>query len=56
MIAGFAAGFARHLSAEETFRIALAVSAANALSIFTGDFDPDDYARILPNVVINKLE
>ena len=56
MVAGFAAGFARHLSTEETFRMALAVSAASALSIFTGDFDPDDYARLLPGITISKLE
>lgn len=55
MVAGFAVGFARHLSAEESFRMALAVSAANALSIFTGDFDPKDYMRILPGVTIEKL-
>ena len=55
MVAGFAVGFARHLSAEESFRMALAVSAANALSIFTGDFDPKDYDRILPGVTIEKL-
>jgi len=56
MVAGFATGIVRHLSAEETFRMALAVSAASALSIFTGDFDPDDYARLLPGVTISKLE
>ena len=56
MVAGFAAGFVRHLSTEETFRMALAVSAASALSIFTGDFDPEDYARLLPGVIVNKLE
>lgn len=55
MVGGFAVGFARHLSAHESFRMALAVSAANALSIFTGDFDPEDYDRILPGVNIEKL-
>ena len=55
MIAGFAAGIARHLSTEETFRMALAVSAANALSLFTGDFAPEDYDRLLPGVTIEKL-
>lgn len=56
MVAGFAVGFARHLSAEESFRMALAVSAASALSIFTGGFDPEDYARILPGITVEKLQ
>ena len=55
MVAGFAVGFARGLPVEETFRMALAVSAANALSLFTGDFDPADYERLYPDVVIEKL-
>ena len=55
MVAGFAVGFARRLPVEETFRMALAVSAANALSLFTGDFDPADYERLLPQVVIEKI-
>ena len=55
MVAGFAVGFARGLPVEETFRMALAVSAANALSLFTGDFDPADYKRLYPDVIIKKL-
>ena len=55
MVAGFAVGFARRLPVEETFRMALAVSAANALSIFTGDFDPADYARLLPLVTVEQI-
>ena len=56
MVAGFAVGFARRLPIEETFRMALAVSAANALSLFTGDFDPADYDRLYPEVLIEKLQ
>ena len=55
MVAGFAVGFARHLSMAETFRMALAVSAAGALSLFTGDFDLTDYERIYPEVSIDKV-
>lgn len=55
MVAGFAVGFARRLPILDSFRMALAVSAANALSIFTGDFDPADYARLYPNVSIEKI-
>ena len=55
MVAGFAVGFARGLPVTETFRTALAVSAANALSLFTGDFDPADYERLYPRVEIEKI-
>ena len=55
MVAGFAVGFARRLPIDETFRMALAVSAANALSLFTGDFDPANYERLYPDVRIEKL-
>lgn len=55
MVAGFAVGFARHLSMAETFRMALAVSAASALSLFTGDFDLADYDRLYPEVSVNKV-
>lgn len=55
MVAGFAVGFARHLSMAKTFRMALAVSAASALSLFTGDFAPADYDRIYPEVSVNKV-
>ena len=55
MTAGFAVGFARSLSTEDTFRMALAVSAASALSLFTGDFDPADYERLLPEISIRRV-
>ena len=55
MVAGFAVGFARSLPAEETFRMALAVSAASALSLFTGSFDGADYERLRPEVSIHRM-
>ena len=56
MVAGFAVGLARRLPIAESFRMALAVSAANALSLFTGDFHPDDYAKLFPEVTIRSLD
>ena len=56
MIAGFAVGMARRLPPEETFRIALAVSAANALSLYTGDFAQEDYDRLYGQVTVEKLQ
>ena len=55
MVAGFAVGFARRLPVEETFRTALAVSAASALSLFTGDFDPADYERLAPLITVERV-
>ena len=55
MVAGFAVGFARRLPMPEAFRMALAVSAANALSLFTGSFDRADYERLLPQIEICPL-
>ena len=55
MVAGFAVGFSRRLSHAECFRISLAVSAANALSLFTGDFDRKDYEMLYPQITIEQL-
>ena len=55
MLAGFAVGFARRLPAAEAFRMALAVSAASALNLMTGDFDPADYERLYPEVIVEQL-
>ena len=55
MTAGFAVGFARSLPVEDTFRMALAVSAAGALSLFTGDFDPAEYERLLPEIAVRRV-
>ena len=55
MVAGFAVAFARKLSAVDGFRMALAVSAASALSLLTGDFNPADYECLFPEVTIENL-
>ena len=55
MLAGFALAFARRMPVEEGLRTALAVSAASALSLLTGDFDPADYERLYPRITIEKL-
>ncbi len=55
MTAGFAVGFARFLPVTESFRMALAVSAASALSLFTGDFDPAEYERLLPEITVRRI-
>ena len=55
MLAGFAVGFARGWSIEKSFRTALAVSAASALSLLTGDYQEEDYERILPQVTIEEV-
>ncbi len=55
MLAGLAVGIARKRSIMEQLRLAIAVSAASALSLATGDFNPDDYHAIYPNVEIAQL-
>ena len=55
MVAGFAVGLARKLTIGETFRMALAVSAASALSLLTGDFDMADHQRISELVDIRQV-
>lgn len=56
MVAGFAVGIKRELPPEEQLRLAVAVSAANALSMSTGGFEQSDLDALLPAVVIEKLE
>lgn len=56
MVAAFAVGFARGYDIEETLRYAVAVSAANALTMATGNYKPEDRDRILPQVEIEKIE
>lgn len=56
MIAGFAVGISEGLSIEETLRRASAISAAAALREETGFFVMEDMDKILPNVVIERLE
>ncbi len=55
MLAGFAVGYARRLPVEDRFRTALAASAASALSPYTGDFDPEDFERMLSLVRIDPM-
>lgn len=56
MVAAFAVGVARKLPVEESFRMALAVSAANALSLFTGFFERADYARLYAQISLERIE
>ncbi len=55
MVGGFAVGLSRGLCAEETLRTAVAVSAANALTISTGSYDPADFDKLYPRVQIERL-
>lgn len=56
MVAAFAVGFARGYGLEETLKYAVAVSAANALTMATGNYKPEDRDRILSQVTIEKIE
>ncbi len=56
MIGGFAVGFARGWSAEESLVYAVAVSAANALSMGTGNYDPDDLNSLMDKIIIQKID
>lgn len=55
MLASFAVGFARGYAIEEALRYAVAVSAANALTMATGHFEMEDMERILPEVVVEQV-
>ena len=55
MVAGFAVGMARGLPAQEALRLAVAVSAANALTLSTGSYEEEDFQRLLPQVEINAI-
>ena len=55
MVAGFAAGIAQGLSVPEQLRLAVAVSAANALCMRTGGFDPHDLETLTPLVEVNRI-
>lgn len=52
MTAAFAVGMARGYSVEDMLRYAVAVSAANALTIQTGSFREEDLEAILPSVEV----
>lgn len=55
MIAGFATGLSRGLNREDTIKMAVAVSAANALTNDTGYFKEEDYHELLKRVTLKKL-
>lgn len=55
MIAGFATGLSRGCSMADTIKIAVAVSAANALTNDTGYFKEVDYKELLNRVTLKKL-
>ena len=55
MTAAFAVGLSRGYSIEEKIRYAVAVSAANAMTMQTGNFRQKDMERILPEVEIKRI-
>ena len=54
MVAGFAMGFMRGYTMEETLRFAVAVSAANALTMETGFYYKEDAKKIYNKVTVKK--
>jgi tagatose 6-phosphate kinase len=56
MVAGFAAGISRGADTAEGIRLAVAASAANAMSLETGSFKEEYYNAILPEVVVEKIK
>ena len=56
MVAGFAVGAVRGLPAPEQLRLAVAVSAANALYPGTGGYDDAQLARITPDVTVQQIQ
>ena len=56
MIGGFAIGYARRWTASESLRYAVAVSAANALSVGTGSYERDVMEILLKNVIIQEID
>lgn len=55
MVAGFAAAMTKGLSMEEAIRLAVSVSAANALNCDTGCFAQEELEAIRPKVIVEKL-
>jgi tagatose 6-phosphate kinase len=56
MTGGFAIGFSRGWSAYKSIGYAVAVSAANALSMGTGSYDPVVFDNLLSKVIIQKID
>ncbi|MFA9378916.1 MAG: 1-phosphofructokinase [Lachnotalea sp.] len=55
MVGAFAVALSKNLEAKESLRYAVAVSAANALTMATGSFNVNDMEEILPMVHIECL-
>jgi tagatose 6-phosphate kinase len=56
MVAGFAAGLSRNLSLLDTLRLSVAVSAANALRVETGNYREKDLDDLLPRVKVLRMD
>lgn len=56
MVAGFAVGMMRGIGITEQLRLAVAVSAANALSMSTGGYDECDLDSLTPRVEIQRIQ
>ena len=56
MVAAFAVGLARAYSVEECLKYAVSVSAANALTMATGHFEPEDQKRLYEQAEVTCLE
>lgn len=55
MVGAFAVAFERNYTEKEALRYAVAVSAANAMSPDTGDFDPEKCKELLEQITIECL-
>lgn len=55
MVAAFAAGLANNAPVEETFKTAIAVSTANALSEGAGEYNHKDFDTVFESVKISKI-
>jgi tagatose 6-phosphate kinase len=55
LVAGFLTGLTKKMSIEETIRLAMAVSTANALSVEIGSFLQSDLDDLLTKVTVTKL-
>jgi tagatose 6-phosphate kinase len=54
MVAGFAVGLRRNHSMFDTVRLSVAVSAANALCMETGNYRKEDLDKLLPRVEVQR--
>lgn len=56
MVAALAVGLCRGSSIPDTLRLAVAVSAANTLTVANGSFEQADLAAILPQVEVTQID